>query len=97
MAPEGQRASHIACAVSPLDRKRLATARQLMELFGLTAAEARLARALTTGESLDEYAVAQGVKMPTLRTQLSSIFQKTRTARQATLVALIMAIPVLRE
>lgn len=38
---------NVLCLVAPLDRRRIATANQLMDLFGLSAAEARLARALT--------------------------------------------------
>lgn len=87
----------VLCLVAPLDRRRFATARQLMELFGLSAAEARLARALCQGNSLEEYANDQGLKLPTVRTQLRSVFAKTGTERQAALVRLIAGIPVIRE
>ena len=55
---------NVACMVFPLGRRRIASALQLMSLFGLSAAEARLARALCHGETLEEYAEAQGVKLP---------------------------------
>lgn len=87
----------VRCLIAPLDHRRMATARQLMELFGLSAAEARLARALCNGDSLDEYAQTQGVRLPTVRSQLRSIFVKTSTERQATLVRLIAGIPAVRE
>lgn len=87
----------IVCLIAPLDRRRFATARQLMELFGLSAAEARLARALCQGDSLDRYAADHGLKMPTVRTQLKSVFAKTATDRQSMLVRLLSAIPVVRE
>lgn len=87
----------VRCLIAPLDHRRTATARQLMELFGLSAAEARLARALCNGDSLDEYAQTQGVRLPTVRTQLRSIFVKTATERQAALVRLITGIPAVRE
>ena len=87
----------VLCLVAPLDRRRIATARQLMELFALTAAEARLARALCQGYSLEEYAQDQGLKLPTVRTQLGATFAKTGTERQAALVRLIAGIPVIRE
>jgi DNA-binding CsgD family transcriptional regulator len=87
----------VRCLIAPLDHRRTATARQLMELFGLSAAEARLARALCNGDSLDEYAQTQGVRLPTVRTQLRSIFVKTATERQAALVRLIAGIPAVRE
>lgn len=87
---------NIACMVFPLGRRRIASARQLMSLFGLSAAEARLARALCHGETLEEYAGAQGVKLPTIKTQLRAVFAKTQTDRQVTLVSLITGIPPLR-
>jgi AraC-like DNA-binding protein len=45
----------------------------------LTQAEARVALAITRGESLDEIARARGVTVATVRTQLKSVFSKTRT------------------
>lgn len=90
-------AENVLCLVAPLDRRRFATARQLMELFGLSAAEARLARALCHGDSLEEYATDLGLKLPTVRTQLRSVFAKTATERQASLVRLLSGIPVVRD
>lgn len=87
----------ILCLVAPLDGRRIATARQLMDFFGLSAAEARLARAICHGDSVEEYARDQGLRLPTVRTQLSSIFNKTGTERQAMLVRLIAGIPVVRD
>jgi DNA-binding CsgD family transcriptional regulator len=57
--------------------------------FGLTQAEARVALAITKGERLDEIARARGVTVATARTQLKSVFSKTRTHRQAELVAFV--------
>ncbi len=87
----------VVCLIAPLDRRRFVTARQLMELFGLSTAEARLARALCQGDSLEKYAIDNGLKMPTVRTQLRSVFAKTATDRQSTLVRLLAGIPVVRE
>lgn len=91
------RVPDILCLVAPLDARRIATARQLMDIFGLSAAEARLARAICHGDSVEEYARDQGLRLPTVRTQLSSIFNKTGTDRQASLVRLIAGIPVVRD
>ena len=90
-------AADVLCLVAPLDGRRIATARQLMDFFGLSGAEARLARAICHGDSVEEYARDQGLRLPTVRTQLSSIFNKTGTERQATLVRLIAGIPVVRD
>lgn len=88
---------NVLCLIAPLDRRRFATVRQLMDLFGLSAAEGRLARALCHGESLEKYASDQGLKLPTVKTQLRSVFAKTGTDRQAALVRLLSGIPVVRE
>ena len=89
--------SEIICLFSPLDVRRVITVRQLMAFFRLSPAEARLARALATGESLEDYVAAEGVKLTTVKTQLRSIFTKTGTRRQATLVSLLSSIPVVRS
>ncbi|HQW21263.1 MAG TPA: helix-turn-helix transcriptional regulator [Rhodocyclaceae bacterium] len=96
-AGEAAKIPHILCLVAPLDGRRIATARQLMDFFQLSAAEARLARAICHGDSVEEYARDQGLRLPTVRTQLSSIFNKTGTERQASLVRLIAGIPVVRD
>ena len=67
---------NVLCLVATLDRRRFATVRQLMALFNLSAAEARLARALCHGDSLDENATDTGLKLPTVKTQLRSVFAK---------------------
>lgn len=86
----------VACLIFPLGRRRVASAQQLISMFGLSPAEARLARALCHGETLEEYAEAEGVKLPTVKTQLRAVFAKTRTDRQVALVNLISGIPPLR-
>lgn len=91
------RVSDILCLLAPLDGRRIATARQLMDFFDLSAAEARLARAICHGSSVEEYARDQGLRLPTVRTQLSSVLHKTGTERQASLVRLIAGIPVVRD
>lgn len=83
--------------VTTNDARRLASARQLMQLFGLTPAEARLTRALAGGESLESYANAEGIKKTTVRTQLQGAFAKTATATQKDLVRLIVSLHPVRE
>jgi DNA-binding CsgD family transcriptional regulator len=61
----------------------------LQRVFDLTPAEVRLAQGLARGDSLEEVAAAVGIKITTARTQLAAIFAKTRTRRQAKLVALL--------
>src|SRR5262249_33709747 len=58
--------------------------------FGLTQAEGRLALHLVAGETLRCAAVKLSITYETARSQLKSIFKKTRTHRQAELVIVIL-------
>jgi DNA-binding CsgD family transcriptional regulator len=69
------------------------TAAMVSRLFGLTEAEAELAVALCSGNTLDDAADKRGTSINTIRTQLKSVFAKTGTKRQADLVSLILASP----
>jgi DNA-binding CsgD family transcriptional regulator len=59
---------------------------ELIELFGLSRAEARLASALMTGKTLTKVAGEFGLQVPTLRTQLRSILKKVGAKRQSDLI-----------
>lgn len=61
----------------------------LEKIFGLTAAEGRLAAEISRGVPLATIAHSRKVSIATLRTQLASIFGKTGTSRQPELVALL--------
>jgi DNA-binding CsgD family transcriptional regulator len=61
----------------------------LQKSFGLTAAEARMARHISSGESLDAAADELAISYETARKHLRAIFAKTDTHRQAELVALL--------
>ena len=63
---------------------------ELHDLFGLTAAEIRLAAAVFEGLSLPEAAEKFGISINTARFQLARIFDKTGVSRQAELVKLMM-------
>lgn len=80
-----------AAAVFVSDPERRATlpGRQLVELFGLTPAEAQLAVALLAGKRLGQIAADRGVRLPTVRNQLRAVLAKTGTGRQAELVRLL--------
>lgn len=62
----------------------------LMELFGLTRAEAKLAERLVKGDSLSEAAEELGRSRYTARAQLAAIFDKTGIHRQPQLVSHIL-------
>jgi DNA-binding CsgD family transcriptional regulator len=58
-------------------------------VFRLTYAEARLAAQLALGESLETVAERLGIAKETSRSQLKSIFAKTKVNRQSALVAML--------
>lgn len=68
----------------------------LAQVFGLTAAEARLAAILAGGASLPEAAETLGIAVETVRSQIKAVFAKTGTGRQGALVALLGS-PALRQ
>ena len=65
---------------------------RLRDLFGLTPAETRLARALLEGLAPREAAERFGVSPHTVHAQLARIFEKTGAKRQADLVRLMMRV-----
>jgi DNA-binding CsgD family transcriptional regulator/PAS domain-containing protein len=76
--------------------QRSVTAGQLMQLFGLTQAEARLAQALVRGQTVDDYAQQHGLALPTVRTQVRAVLDKTDAPRQQDLVRMLASLPSAR-
>jgi len=72
------------------DANRPVASAPLRALFGLTAAEAKIAAALVDGKSIEEIAALYGRSLFTIRAHLKKIFAKTDTTRQSALVALIL-------
>lgn len=66
-------------------------------LFDLTPAEARVARALAAGLSIDEISLRGAISRETVRTQLKGVMAKTATTRQADLVRLLAGASPLTE
>lgn len=62
----------------------------LKENYGLTPAEIRIASGIATGLTLKEMSRANGVSYETIRTQLKSVYAKTRVNSQAALIKLLM-------
>ena len=71
----------------------------LIDLFGLTPAEASVAVGIVGGRHLTEIAVDRGVKVDTVRTYSKTVFAKTRTRSQAELAALLtrLVFPIARR
>jgi DNA-binding CsgD family transcriptional regulator len=61
----------------------------IQSLFDLTPAEARVARSLVAGETVEEIASASGVSNNTVRSQVRGVLEKTGCRRQAEVVALL--------
>lgn len=66
------------------------TEAELRQLYGLTAAEARISNLLMEGEGLDECCDQLGIRRTTARMHLRNIFAKTGVRRQSELVALLL-------
>jgi DNA-binding CsgD family transcriptional regulator len=65
----------------------------LRDLYGFSPGEARLARQLSAGHTLAEAAENLGIQLSTARGVLRSVFDKTGTHRQSSLVRLILSGP----
>ncbi len=70
----------------------LPEASRLMDLYGLTPAQARVARELATGKSSKDVARALNVSPETVRTQTRDVYQKMRIHSQADLVRCILTL-----
>ena len=64
----------------------------VQSLFDLTAAEARVARSLAAGETVETIAGKSNVSQNTIRTQVRGVLEKTGCTRQAEVVALLAGI-----
>jgi DNA-binding CsgD family transcriptional regulator len=69
----------------------------LGRIFGLTPAEAALALALLSGQSLASIAAERGVSENTARSQLSQVLRKSGAANQRDLVRLLSLVPAVRR
>lgn len=69
---------------------------QLMDLFGLTHAEARTCLTLCQVESAKKCADQLNVSLATVRSQLQAAMQKTSTSKQAELLSVVLSIPMRR-
>lgn len=87
-AVTAHRARHVAF-VRRLNGGGAPNTAQLVQLFGLTVAEARLLQRLAEGRTLEQAARDNGVRASTVRSQLLSVLAKTGCARQVDLLALV--------
>jgi DNA-binding CsgD family transcriptional regulator len=76
--------------ISRLDHRPSITPDMLVQLFGLTRAEAGLAAKLAEGHDLDSAAHEMGISRNTARHHLRSVFPKTGVTRQSDLICLVL-------
>lgn len=77
--------------------RRTTPQQELMHLFGLTRAEARLLHGLVEGRTLSECAYASGISVQTARAQLKSVFDKMGVRRQTDAVRLVLTNAMLTQ
>lgn len=95
--PAGETRAAVMLLLIDQDKQTLAAASFICNAFALSKAESRLLPLLLKGKSPTDIANELGLKLPTVRSQLSSIFVKTGTARQQELIRLLGAVPNLVE
>jgi DNA-binding CsgD family transcriptional regulator len=82
-------------AIDPANRRSIPLG-QIMDAYGLTHAEARVALAASSGNTILETAQSLGLSPNTIKTHLRRVFAKTATGRQAELAGLITAVGSVR-
>lgn len=75
--------------VTPVDRAVVPSAKVLQGLFDLTPAEARVARGISEAQTIESLALAAGVSVETIRSQLKAVLSKTGLSRQQELINLL--------
>ncbi len=75
--------------LTPVTAQKAPPVELVRSLFDLTVSEARVARALAVGETLEDIAASGGVALSTVRSQLRQVLEKTGCTRQAEVVALL--------
>jgi DNA-binding CsgD family transcriptional regulator len=81
--------------IDPANRSSIPLA-QIMDAYGLTQAEARVALASSSGKTIYETAQLLALSPNTIKTHLRRVFAKTASGRQAELARLIASIGSVR-
>lgn len=89
---EDEQAAAIVFISDPTQEQRISP-EILSILYGLTRAEARLAKELAMGKTLDDISDTYRLSKHTLRAQLKTTFSKTGLSRQAELIRLVIGGP----
>lgn len=84
--------SYALLLLTPVASDRAPSVDLMRSLFDLTVSEARVARGLAQGRSLEEIAVDGAVAITTVRSQLRRVLEKTGCTRQAEVTALLAGV-----
>jgi len=87
----GEGAHHIVFVTDP-QRLELPALAALQRQLGLTPAEARVTKALVQGGTYCEVAATMGVREETIRSQVKSVYAKTRTNTKAGLTRMVLSL-----
>lgn len=79
--------------ITPVTAPDAPDAQVIRALFDLSPAEARVARSLTRGQTIEQIADSSGVTRETVRSQVKAVLAKTGTTRQAEVAALLAGLP----
>jgi DNA-binding CsgD family transcriptional regulator len=82
--------------LTPLTLPRAPPVELVESLFDLTPAEARVARSLASGKTVEDIATDGGISPNTIRTHVRGLLEKTGCNRQVDIVALLTAISATR-
>jgi DNA-binding CsgD family transcriptional regulator len=85
-----------ALVLTPVTLPQAPPVELVQSLFDLTPAEARVARSLASGETVETIASARGVSQNTIRAHVRGVLEKTGCNRQVDIVALLTAISPVR-
>lgn len=83
-----------ALVLTPVTLPQAPPVELVQSLFDLTPAEARVARHLAAGETVEKIASVGSISLNTVRTQVRGVLEKTGCHRQAEVVALLGGIAV---
>ena len=78
-----------ALVLTPVTLPQAPPVELVQSLFDLTPAEARIARSLAAGKTVEDIASSGGVSVSTVRTQVRGVLEKTGCRRQAEVIALL--------
>jgi DNA-binding CsgD family transcriptional regulator len=79
-------------ALTPVTLPQAPPVELVQSLFDLTPAEARVARSLASGKTVDDIAADRTISPNTIRTQIRGLLEKTGCTRQVDVVALLTGI-----